>query len=199
MKRIGDSLKLTSTPDAERIQYVIARYNEDVSWATDLKHKIIYDKGTPLPGSVVLPNIGREAHTYLHHVITNYDTLAEYTCFLQGHPFDHCPDVLARVRNRSNIPFTSLPPVGYVSDRNGLPQQVATLPIGQMYDRFFADSRSAFTYIAGAQFIVSRARIRSRPKWFYEKLLNEDPLVYPWAYERLWRYIFGEEPIRLAA
>ena len=32
---------------------------------------------------------GREAGTWLHHIVTNYDRLADRTVFLQGDPFDH--------------------------------------------------------------------------------------------------------------
>ena len=33
---------------------------------------------------IQLPNIGRESHTYLHHIVSRYDTLADVTLFLQG-------------------------------------------------------------------------------------------------------------------
>lgn len=41
-----------------------------------------------------LPNVGREGDTYLHHIITNYHKLADYTIFSQGDPFPHSPDLL---------------------------------------------------------------------------------------------------------
>lgn len=38
---------------------------------------------------VLLPNVGREAHTYLHHIVTNYETIQqqkdECTFSLKGH------------------------------------------------------------------------------------------------------------------
>ncbi|MGL1148113.1 hypothetical protein ACSTLH_00765, partial [Vibrio parahaemolyticus] len=37
-----------------------------------------------------LPNVGREAHTWIHHIIERYETLSPYTLFLQGNPLDHC-------------------------------------------------------------------------------------------------------------
>ena len=74
---------------------VVARYEEDISWVKNIPENlytriIIYNKGGEaefdLPKSIVktLPNFGRESHTYLHHVIENYDSLADITFFLPG-------------------------------------------------------------------------------------------------------------------
>lgn len=85
------------------IQYCVARYNEDVSWitgsssATDATdaNVLIYNKGTRLdiPNEIMLPNVGRESHTYLHHIIENYDRLCDITVFTQAkindHGYDH--------------------------------------------------------------------------------------------------------------
>ena len=38
---------------------------------------------------IALPNRGREAGTWLHHIVSNYDRLADRTVFMQGDPFDH--------------------------------------------------------------------------------------------------------------
>ena len=46
---------------------------------------IIYDKSpSPVAGSRPLPNVGRESHTYLHHIVSNYDSLADWTVFSQA-------------------------------------------------------------------------------------------------------------------
>jgi hypothetical protein len=37
----------------------------------------------------MLPNVGREAHTYLTYIIDNYDRLPEYVMFCQGRIDDH--------------------------------------------------------------------------------------------------------------
>ena len=33
---------------------------------------------------MVLPNVGREQHAYLTHIVRNYDSLADWTVFLHG-------------------------------------------------------------------------------------------------------------------
>lgn len=84
----------------DEMQVVIARYKEDLSWVErefPNENVIIYNKGPDdLPNSITskykivsLPNFGRETHTYLYHIVHNYDHLAERTLFLQGNPFDH--------------------------------------------------------------------------------------------------------------
>lgn len=73
------------------VEIIIAKYKEDTSWALKLTQPYtIYDKSNdPVLYSVRLPNVGRETHTYLYHIIKNYDNLAEVTVFLQGNPVDH--------------------------------------------------------------------------------------------------------------
>lgn len=68
------------------LDIVVARYNEDISW-TNKYHPnvIIYNKGIEtIENSVSLSNVGRESHTYLYHITSNYDNLAERTVFVQG-------------------------------------------------------------------------------------------------------------------
>jgi hypothetical protein len=110
-------------------EIVIARYAENVDWANEITNMnvTIYNKGksftsgsrslkkksktperrnrsvkkskTPERRVLTLPNIGRETHTYLHHIIENYDRLAEMTVFSQGDPFMHSPDLLALLKH----------------------------------------------------------------------------------------------------
>jgi hypothetical protein len=71
------------------ITTVVAHYNEDVSWTKKLTGPVfIYSKGVCAEGGIPLPNMGREAHTWAHHIVHNYEKLAPKTAFLQGDPFD---------------------------------------------------------------------------------------------------------------
>jgi len=74
---------------------VIAKYKEDVRWSAGLDC-VIYDKSKK-KGTNVLPNIGRESHTYLTWIIDNYDNLPNYAVLTQGNPFDHCKDFLNKL------------------------------------------------------------------------------------------------------
>jgi hypothetical protein len=69
------------------VEIVLARYNEDVSWCDQYKSLVtIYNKGEDdlKYDSLPLPNVGREGHTYLHHVVQNYENLADWTVFSQA-------------------------------------------------------------------------------------------------------------------
>jgi hypothetical protein len=76
-------------------QIVVARYNEDISYLIPFaKVCIIYNKGNnnipeEFTNIIHLPNIGRESHTYLYHIINNYNNLADNTIFIQGNIKDH--------------------------------------------------------------------------------------------------------------
>lgn len=62
------------------MEIVVAKYNEDVSWVKQFDKWVVYDKSET--GN--LPNVGGCDHTYLHHIITNYDSLANVTVFFTG-------------------------------------------------------------------------------------------------------------------
>lgn len=84
---------------------VVARYNEDLTWLkpyADVVH--IQNKGDErtIPdvfrSRKTLPNIGREAHSYLDYIISNYDDLPKNILFIQGNIEDH--------RDTFYLPFT---------------------------------------------------------------------------------------------
>jgi hypothetical protein len=71
--------------------FVISRYNEDINWTRYLAGKvIIYNKGKDdlrlnhreNIEIQKLVNTGREGHTYLHHIIENYNHISDVTIFL---------------------------------------------------------------------------------------------------------------------
>lgn len=79
------------------IEIIISRYNEDLHWIDDLLFdpvdKItIYNKGinnnfivTEKVKKVVnVENVGRCHHTYLYHIINNYDNLSNFLIFIPG-------------------------------------------------------------------------------------------------------------------
>lgn len=90
-------------------QIVVARYNENIEYLSYLAPIcMIYNKGeTSIPyffkNIINLPNIGRETHTYLYHIINNYDNLAENTLFIQGKIDDHQTFTLIEYMKNINI------------------------------------------------------------------------------------------------
>jgi len=84
-----------------KTEIVVARYNENLDWLKKIKKSkdikiTVYNKGPDdidVP-FIQLPNVGRESHTYLYHIINNYDNLADQTIFCQGDSIFHSPDFL---------------------------------------------------------------------------------------------------------
>jgi hypothetical protein len=79
----------------DNIQIIIARFNEDLNWTTEMPFKlfkyIVYNKGnndnfnkTNVIKIVNITNVGKNDHTYLFHIIENYNNLANITVFFPG-------------------------------------------------------------------------------------------------------------------
>jgi hypothetical protein len=104
--------------NTKEISVVVARYNENVEWVRAYSDiAFIYNKGEPITEKALqLENVGREGHTYLYHIITNYNTLTERTVFLQGNPFEHNPTVLYGLDNYELT--LDVQPLGYIYLQN---------------------------------------------------------------------------------
>jgi len=209
---------------------VVARYEEDISWVKNIPENlynrmIIYNKGGEaefgLPKSEVktLPNFGRESHTYLHHVIENYDNLADITFFVPGSAWtrDDKQGRVKRIADYLNKNRTSVI-IGYKDDRmindaynfsidtwtvtneeNRRKNPDSSLtpsvdrPLRSWFEkRFDGDTVNcvSFTGIMA----VSRDDIRKRTKEFYEGLYKEHAYTNPEVVhysERVWKNIFS--------
>lgn len=92
---------------------VVAKYKENVEWAKSFNGDIlIYDKNhnetiqwneiKQVNKNLCQLNLhpfGWEEHTKFIHIIENYHQLYDWEIFVQGHPFDHCHDLLDRINN----------------------------------------------------------------------------------------------------
>ena len=93
------------------ITIVVARYREDITWTQQFPstNVVVYNKGESLVESdkkyneIILENVGREGHTYYKYIYDNYDNLEDYT-ILQGHPFDHSPNIIQLIHTYINHP-----------------------------------------------------------------------------------------------
>ena len=74
------------------VELVVAHYSVPLTWVPEMLRELgagagltVYTKGgnaSTVPGSTALPNVGREAHTYVHHLHTRYYSLADITLFV---------------------------------------------------------------------------------------------------------------------
>lgn len=84
-------------PAGHRLEIVVAAYRDDLDWLAELPRLVapatpkltVYAKHADTAGfrggaARVLPNVGRCDHTYLHHIVENWDRLAETTLFVTG-------------------------------------------------------------------------------------------------------------------
>jgi hypothetical protein len=84
---------MTETSSSKKIDIVIAHYDEDLSWLdqvdkTYVGEIFIYNKKGDTQYRT-LPNIGQDPHTFLTHIIENYNNLSDGLVFLQGNPFSN--------------------------------------------------------------------------------------------------------------
>lgn len=199
-------------------EVVVCRCGEDLSWTGNLPLGVtltIYDKTPPperpWPDSLPLPNEGREAHTWLHHLVERYDTLADLTFFAQGKPFDHAPDFHSIVRRFApvTVPIPDFLWLGFLwetDDARGRPSFIQwsknprrrELALDEFFPKLFQEpAPPLFRYVGGGQFILSLAAARRRPRSFYEQA-RQISLTFPdaaHAFERTWDKVFLATPL----
>jgi len=225
---IAVGLKKTVETFEPRIEIVVSRYNEDLVWLKSKKFRYpttIYNKGTndnfykPKGCKVVkLPNVGRESHTYLYHVINHYDSLSHLTIFLPGsaeipHKMHRINKVMASIKKKcvSTFPVDHHKDVkthfyNFVLDNYGSthganskvnPENMLTpasvRPFGKWYEKHF-DKDIEYMGHAGI-FAVSDIHIKQYNKEYYENLIKElnvssNPEVGHY-FERAWVAVFG--------
>ena len=191
-------------PKLEGKQFVLARYRENVSWAEGLD-AIVYDKSAqPLPGTRPLPNVGFEAHTYLHHFAEHYDDLAPVTICLQAEPFEHLNvnnvESLCRAVvdiNPGKLSFNPLAKKGHwITAGGGSKNWRIPTDEDKITEVWMAilgyPPPGLFHFWQGAQFAVSRSQVHRRPREFYAnaaKLVETkiDALIL----ETMWGHIFS--------
>ncbi len=202
------------------VELVIAAHMEDLSWLEQYRsHVRLYVKN-PSYSSVdyrytILPNVGRETHTYLTHIISNWEHLADVTIFNQGriddhlyytyaNPFDHLQHLQNgasfKVRERydnwgrmthkdpwlTNLVEGRMRPAKYTLART-------------WFDLFGYNHPNYINVCYCACFAVSRQQIQKRPLEFYRKCLSyvsdcNDPEDSHY-FERLWISVFTDDEV----
>jgi Protein of unknown function (DUF3431) len=186
------------------IDLVISRYDEVTTWTNLVKlgpRRVVYNKGS---GELrPLPNVGREAHTYLYHILDTYGSFPDWTFFTQGNPLAHSPNYVHIVNNwplsytksaffpREGLYFLGNHPVQFLetnpkgddanNDVKGLWEELFTSPFPK--DIMFAPA---------ALFAISKEVLLSRTPAFYKKaydLAGTRPRA-AWEFERLWAYLW---------
>jgi glycosyltransferase involved in cell wall biosynthesis len=211
LDRYSDNFELIKfiTPNTEmraeaafgKREIVIARFDEDLSWfkAPPADQVTVYNKGYIRPDhyDIILPNEGREAGTYLYHIISNWENLAEQTVFLQGNAPIKSPDIIQLLQNY----YDSVQPLTWRTRESPLEYVSRQFVQDGVPPRFFRQGNDS-EYVNGARVTVDWLDRNGRcvyPGYFYEPSwelaiiapLRKDcsipPLTYflDWAWECL--------------
>lgn len=101
------------------IEIVVTRYKEQLEWLNETPFNkypvIIYNKGdnmnikfSPNITKVInLPNIGLDVHSFIYHIVHNYDNLSNITAFFQGsinkrhYKYNRCIEIINESEKRN--------------------------------------------------------------------------------------------------
>lgn len=213
------------------IELVVSRYNEDLEWLKSPpfnKYPVTcYNKGDnedfykPKDMKIIkLENVGRCDHTYIYHIINNYDKLSDLTIFLPGscnmqHKKDIAEKLVIQTESHKDTVFIgnkseksikdifynfSLDEWSASDDKNKslnpekklLPSEIR--PYGKWYEHHFGDKYVDYVCYFG---IIGfhKKHILQHPKSYYETFIEElnkssNPEVGHY-FERSWAAIFG--------
>lgn len=179
------------------MQVVIALYRESHRWIRripDHYDVVVYSKCNHFPRSlknaksIALPNIGRESHTYLHHICQNYHQLHDRTVFLQGWPFDHSHNILEILSKGFEEEYVTIGDVQFKHDflrmklnhvmhhvNKGhflMLKQISEL-VPLVWNEFYKTSfPNIFHMNIGHQFAITSDLIRAFPLSTYQRILE---------------------------
>lgn len=191
-------------------QVVVARYQENIDWLKeyDIDKVVVYNKDSKpcvCPYQVIdLPNVGREAHTYLTYIVTHYNCLPEIVFFTQGRISDHMhcigTDFLGiKDYSRNYVEgsfFRGLTPAGRITHYDNKTICLAPLA-GPDWFRKYIDKDADLENLKmwyGAIFSVHRKYILSNPLEKYKILLDmfqrDNSPEEAHFIERSWFYLF---------
>lgn len=193
---------------------VVAHYNENLDWLLNYNPNniTIYSKGKEVESKyahliIKTKNIGREAHTYLKYIINNYNCLPEYIFFTQGNPFDHLdkhiseyiypttPSVSNWCIDKSRQYFLTNMRFTYWANST---LELNAHPFNEWFMKYIDSNidplQNDLIVGYGATFTIHRTFILSRPKEYYEMLINQltsNNTETAHFLERAWFYIFN--------
>lgn len=212
------------------LEMVVARYEESLNWLRRVPPAwriTVYDKGASggdrsiLPdfrkgegGERVrlrpLPNIGREAHTYAHHIASRLaepsEPVADVTVFCQGRPFDHAWDFHHTLRHLASdsAGLGDWRWLGHIIDTDTPDGALFRawskntsgqgLDIGGFHRALLGvEGPEQYVFVLGGQFAVRRQVLEARGLAFWRRAL-EMSVAWPEAahcFERTWDKVLG--------
>lgn len=196
----------------KNVDVVVARYQEDLSWLLPIADVCtVYNKSKMqvMPegfGRVIqLENKGREADTYIKHIIRNYPEFPEYTIFTQGKVDDHVENVDMFVEYMRIISNGWVVPNGYEGYTYNGWNTIYNfndygLPLKDWWFKIFRDSPKDNKIVCNycGVFGVSKERILFHDLEFYkeiDRMSEEAGDESAYILERFWTTIFNGETV----
>jgi len=173
-----------------------------------------------LKKTIKIDNVGRESHTYLYHIINNYDNLADVTIFLPGSSDngikkknsnlllykimknnnntifigEKYDNVQAYFNNFTLDDWSSTDKSNKHINPESILEKCKDRPYGKWYKKHFPDLLTKYVAYGGI-IAISKKHILQHPKSYYENLIQElsttsNPEVGHY-FERSWQAIFS--------
>ena len=202
-----------SVPTVPEYEFVVSHMGGSLDFmAPHSNHCHIYHRGNEIVPRYEfrqwdrLPRVGGKAHAYLHHIITNYNHLADVTVFLgddmrtcsstNGCPYHNILDYVEETK-RNGISYKR-PGIAlkFESITSGASSRLGSL--AEFWKTVFIDRLppKEITFTPGSYFGVSSARIHKHSLEFYKNILlqmsprAQDGTEFNRHMDKLWITIF---------
>ena len=177
------------------INFVVSRWNnQDVSWINQYAPSmILYDRSDdPIPGSIIVPNLGTDISDKLHFIITNYNNLPPVAVYTKANLFKYITQPeFDKVKNKQEfVPLLTMnhktyddadgKPVCYYKD--GIYWEINNMwylnehPVKHDPKEIQAligiDKMEYVPFAPGSNYILTAEDIKRHPIEFYIKLYN---------------------------
>src|SRR3990167_1974096 len=176
------------------INFVVSRYNQDVSWVGQYSPSmILYDRSdNPVPGSNIVPNLGTDISDKLHFIITNYNNLPPVAVYTKANLWKYISQPeFDRVKNKQEFtPLLTMNHRTYKGEdgkdvcfyKDGIYWEINNMwylnshPIKydpkEIQALMGIDKMEYVPFAPGSNYILTAEDIRRHPVEFYIKLYN---------------------------
>jgi len=177
------------------INFVVSRWNnQDTNWVGQYASSmILYDRSDhPVPGSVIVPNLGTDISDKLHFIITNYNNLPPVAVYTKANLWKYIsqPEFDRVKNNQSFTPLLTMNHRTYKDDqgkdvcfyKDGIYWEINNMwylnshPIKydpkEIQALMGIDKMEYVPFAPGSNYILTAEDIRRHPVEFYIKLYN---------------------------
>lgn len=175
-------------------QFIVSRYNQDCGWIAEYAPSmILYDRSEePIPGSIIVPNLGTDIADKLHYIITNYNNLPPVAIYTKANLMKYITkEEFEKVKdNQTFTPLLTMNHRTYKDDKDkdvcfykdGIYWEINNMwylnmhPVKhdprEIQKLLGIDGMEYVPFAPGSNYILTAENIRKHPQDFYIKLYN---------------------------